>query len=101
MGTYVIFPTLRPFYRPPATAQLSAEDALAALANDANQAIYENPDPVARDGAARFRVNLSYRVRVEGLVSSFNLGAIGIRDGSEKIMIGGRQVTRVTDYEFD
>ncbi|HEY0305406.1 MAG TPA: hypothetical protein VGC44_10540, partial [Longimicrobiales bacterium] len=101
MGTYVIFPTLRPFYRPPATAQLSAADAFAALGNDANEAIYENPDPVTRDGAARFRVNLSYRVRVEGLVSSFNLGAIGIRDGSEKITIGGRQLTKGADYEID
>lgn len=100
-GTYVIFPTLRPFFRPPPSGQLSAADAAAALGNDANEVIYENPDPVARDGGARFRVNLNYRVRVEGLVSSFNLGAIGIRDGSEKILIGGRQLTRGTDYEID
>jgi hypothetical protein len=100
-GTYVIFPTLRPFFRPPATARLSAQDALAALGADVNEAIYENPDPVIRDGAARYRVNLSYRVKVEGLVSSFNLGAIGIRDNSEKIYIGGRQLTRGVDYEID
>ena len=102
-GTFVIFPTLRPFFRPPGSpsAQLSAEDARALLGNDANEAIYENPDPILREGASRFRVNLSYRVRVEGLVSSFQLGAIGIRDASEKIMIGDRQLTRGTDYEID
>ena len=100
-GTYVIFPALRPFYEPPATSLLSADEAKAALGTDANQTIYENPDPVAREGGARFRVNLSYRVRVEGLVSSFNLGAIGIRDGSEKISMGGRELVRGTDYQID
>lgn len=100
-GTYVIFPTLRPFFEPPATSLLSAAEARAALGSDANDAIYEHPDPIAREAAARFRVNLSYRVRVEGLVSSFNLGAIGIRDGSEKIAIGGRELVRGTDYQID
>jgi hypothetical protein len=102
-GTYVIFPTLRPFFQPPpvASAQLSAEQAKQVLGADSNEPIYENPDPILRDGAARFRINLSYRVRVEGLVSSFSLGAIGIRDGSERITIGGRQLTRGTDYEID
>ena len=102
-GTYAIFPTLRPFAQPAPvpSAQLSAEQARQLLATDANEAIYENPDPISRDGAGRFRINLSYRVRVEGLVSSFNLGALGIRDGSEKITIGGRQLTRGADYEID
>ena len=100
-GTYVIFPTLRPFMEPPTTAQLSDAEARAALGADANPAIYEDPDPVLREGATRFRVNLSYRVRVDGLVSSFNLGAIGIRDGSEKITIGGRELVRGTDYTID
>jgi hypothetical protein len=100
-GTYVIFPTLRPFYQPPPTLQLTAEDASAALGTDSNQAIYENPDPVNREASARFRLNLSYRVRVEGLVSSFNLGAFGIRDQSEKIFIGGRQLSRGVDYDID
>ncbi len=100
-GTYVIFPTLRPFYQPPPTAVLSAADAAAALGADANEPIYEHPDPVTRDGSPRFRVNLSYRVQVEGLISSFSLGAIGIRDGSEKIFVGNKQLTRGVDYEID
>jgi hypothetical protein len=100
-GTYVMLPTLRPFYRPPPTAQLSADAASAALGADANETIYENPDPITRDGSARFRLNLNYRVHVEGLISSFNLGAIGIRDNSEKITVGGRQLTRGADYEID
>ncbi|HET9438706.1 MAG TPA: hypothetical protein VFO52_00960 [Longimicrobiales bacterium] len=101
VGTYVIFPTLRPFYQPPPTTQLPAPDAQTALGADANEPIYENPDPITRDGSGRFRVNLSYRVHIEGLVSAFNLGAIGIRDNSEKIFVGNRQLTRGVDYEID
>ena len=36
----------------------------------------DDPDPVLREGGTRYRLNFTYRVRVEGLVSSFNLATI-------------------------
>ncbi|HEX7050159.1 MAG TPA: hypothetical protein VF188_08170 [Longimicrobiales bacterium] len=102
-GTYVVFPTLRPFAEPPPvpSASLSAADAQAVLGADANLAIYDEPDPVIRSSSTRFRLNFSYRVRVEGLVSSFNLGAFGIREGSERVTVDGRVLERGVDYAID
>ncbi|HEX6940539.1 MAG TPA: hypothetical protein VF158_14075 [Longimicrobiales bacterium] len=102
-GTFLVFPTLQPFAEPPPlpSVGLSAADALAALGADANREIYEEPDPVLREGSARFRLNFEYRVRVDGLVSSFDLGALGIREGSERITIDGRPLRRGVDYTID
>ena len=102
-GTYVAFPTLRPFAEPPPLPSLglSADDAAAILGADANRAIYEEPDPVLREGSARFRLNFRYRVRVEGVASSFSLGAFGIREGSERLTVGGRTLRRGIDYTID
>src|SRR5690606_20144983 len=59
-GTFIVFPTLRPFAEPPPVPSLglSADDALAVLGADSNAVIYEDPDPVAREGGGRFRLNL-------------------------------------------
>lgn len=102
-GTYVILPTLRPFFEPApvGSVRLSASEAKLALGNDANSLIYNDEDPVEREASARFRLNFKYRVTVEGLVSSFNLGAFGLREESERIAIGGRTLTRGTDYNID
>ena len=102
-GTYIIFPTLRPFAEPAplASVRLSAAELRSALGRDANEQIYENPDPVARDAAARFRLNFRYRVRIEGLVTSFSLGAFGIREGSERIYFGSRLLQRDVDYAIE
>jgi hypothetical protein len=102
-GTFIVFPTLRPFLEPPPvpTANLTAAAARAALGGDANDVIYTNPDPVLRAGGTRFRLNFTYRVRVEGLVQSFNLGQFGIREGSERILFGGNALERDIDYTID
>jgi hypothetical protein len=102
-GTYIIFPTLEPFLDPPAvpSENLTAADAKALLGNDANATIYESTDPVTRENAGRFRLNIDYRVTVEGLVDSFNLGVFGIREGSERITVGGQALTRDIDYFID
>ncbi|HEX7120526.1 MAG TPA: hypothetical protein VF212_17170 [Longimicrobiales bacterium] len=102
-GTYIVFPTLQPFAEPPPlpSVGLSAADVLAALGADANREIYDEPDPVLREGSTRFRLNFEYRVRVDGLVSSFNLGALGIREGSERITLDGRPLRRGVDYTID
>ena len=71
------------------------------LGGDANTSIYFEEDPFERDNAGRFRLTLAYRLRSEGLISSFSLGAFGIRDGSERIFLGDRILTPGTDYEID
>jgi len=102
-GTYIIFPTLRPFAQPAPvqTLRLSSEDLVAALGRDANDAIYADPDPVTRDASGRFRLNFKYRVKVEGIQSSFALGAIGLREGSERLFLGSRLLVRDADYIID
>lgn len=102
-GTYIVFPTLQPFLDPPpgASAGLTEAEARAALGADANGVIYENADPVVRDGGGRFRLNFHYRVKVDGLVSSFSLGQFGIRENTERLQIGDRVLERGIDYAID
>jgi hypothetical protein len=102
-GTFIVFPTLRPFAEPPAIPSLSLTEVGAGqiLGGDANPNIYFEEDPFERDNAGRFRLTLAYRLRSEGVISSFSLGAFGIRDGSEQIFLGDRILTRGTDYEID
>ncbi|HUF13015.1 MAG TPA: cell surface protein SprA [Longimicrobiales bacterium] len=99
-GTYLVFPTLRPFADPPPTAGLSAQEADAALAGDANHRIYEERDPDLRS-IARFRLLMQYRVRTDGLISEFSLDAFGVREGSERILVDGVALSRGTDYTVD
>jgi hypothetical protein len=102
-GTFVVFPTLEPFGRPPPVPSegLSDAETAAILGGDANRAIYEAVDPVVRRGASRFRLNFRYRVQLEGVPSSFNLGAFGIRQGSERITVDDRLLVRGVDYVLD
>ncbi|MSR36713.1 MAG: hypothetical protein EXR95_08765, partial [Gemmatimonadetes bacterium] len=80
-GTFLVFPTLRPFRDPPPlpSLRLSASETSAILGPDANQRIYDAADPFERDNGGHFRLTIPYRVRSEGLISSFSLGAHGIR----------------------
>ncbi|HSM35816.1 MAG TPA: hypothetical protein VK837_05395 [Longimicrobiales bacterium] len=103
-GVYVIFPTLEPFARPPPTPSLGLTAGAAAtlLGSNANTTIYEDPDPIDRANGSRFRLNFSYRVRsAGGTRSSFNLGALGIREGSERIFLGGQRLVAGEDYTID
>jgi hypothetical protein len=102
-GTFVILPSIQPFLDPPPVGSegLSAADVKAALGRDANADIYEQADPVRRESAGRFRLSFGYRVAVQGLVSSFNLGAFQIREESERIRIGDRLLERDVDYTID
>ena len=102
-GTFVVFPTLRPFAEPPPLPSLGLSEVATAqiLGDDANPRIYDEEDPFERDNAGRFRLSMAYRLRSEGLISSFSLGAFGIRDGSERIFLGDRLLTRGIDYEID
>jgi hypothetical protein len=102
-GTFIVFPTLEPFAAPPPVPRegLSAEEAAAILGVDANRLIYDAVDPVVRRGGSRFRLNFRYRVQLEGVPSSFNLGAFGIRQGSERITVDDRLLVRGVDYVLD
>ncbi len=102
-GTFLIFPTLEPFGRPPPVPSegLSALEAGLVLGSDANPAIYEAVDPVVRRSSSRFRLNFRYQVQLEGLLSSFNLGAFGIRQGSERVTVDDRLLVRGVDYVVD
>src|SRR5690606_34179233 len=99
----VVFPTLRPFSVPPPVPSrgLTAEAAAQILADDANPRIYEAEDPYERANAGRFRLTIAYRLQSTGVISSFSLGAFGLREGSERITLGDRVLTRGIDYEID
>ena len=102
-GTFIIFPTLRPFAEPPPiySLGLSAEETSEILAGDANPEIYDAVDPYERENAGLYWLTIPFRVRSEGLISSFSLGALGIRDGSERLFFGDRALEARTDYVID
>ncbi|MEN8374184.1 MAG: cell surface protein SprA [Gemmatimonadota bacterium] len=103
-GVFVMFPTLEPFARPGPVVSLGlgADDAASLLGQNANLVIYDDPDPIDRANGSRFRLNFTYRVRsAGGTKSSFNLGAIGIREGSERIFVGSQRLIAGEDYTID
>lgn len=100
-GTFIVFPTLRPFAAPAPAAGFTPEQLAQSLASDSNRVIYDEPEPQLRYGSPRFRLTAGYRVRVEGLMESFSLGTLGIREGSEKILVDGKALMRGVDYEID
>jgi hypothetical protein len=102
-GTFIFFPTLRPFAEPPPVLSLGLNEVVTGqiLGGDANPRIYFEEDPYERDNAGRFRLSLAYRIRSQGVISSFSLGAFGIREESERIFLGDRVLTRGVDYEID
>ncbi|MBI4513854.1 MAG: hypothetical protein HY702_07060 [Gemmatimonadetes bacterium] len=105
-GTYVVFPTLRPFLQPPPLQGLASDPLLNGQpfpleTGDANSAIYTDPIDLRRQGTTLYRLTLTYRTRGEGLISSFSIGAVGVREGSERITIGSTPLQRGTDYDID
>lgn len=102
-GTFIIFPVLEPFAEPYGSprAGVSAQQALTALGTDANTAIYQEEDPVERQNSGRFRMHFSYEIHTEGLISTFNLGAFGIREGSETLWLDDRELVRGQDYTIN
>ncbi len=99
-GTFLVFPTLRPFLDPPplATEGLSGEGVRALLGNNLNRRIYEAEDPLERDAGGLFRLNLTLRTRSSGVATSFPLGGFGILEGSERIYLGDRLLRPGFDY---
>lgn len=102
-GTFVVFPTLRPFLEPPPLPglDLTAEEARELLGEDANGRIYTAEDRYEREAGGLFRLTIPFRIRSEGVISSFSLGAIGILPASERILVGDRPLVEGVDYEID
>ena len=102
-GTFVVFPTLEPFRAPPPSPGigLDEQDARDLLGSDANERIYTAEDPFERDNGGLFRITIPYEVRSEGVITSFALGAIGIRPESERILLGQRPLVRGVDYRIE
>ncbi len=101
-GTFLVFPTLRPFARPPPNPSLGLDEAEVRdlLGDAANDRIYDAEDPFDRINGGLFRLTIPYRVRSEGVISTFSLGAFGVRQGSERIRLGDRELVRGIDYEI-
>lgn len=102
-GSFVVFPTLRPFFEPPPlpNLDLTAEEARELLGEDANARIYTAEDRYEREAGGLFRLTIPFRIRSEGVISSFSLGAIGILPGSERILVGERPLVQGVDYQID
>lgn len=102
-GTFIVFPTLEPFARPPPLRSLAIDstEVVRILGANRNERIYRDPDPFERENGGVFRLNLSYEVTGEGLLSSFALGAVGIRENTERVTLGERPLLRDVDYVID
>jgi len=98
-GSYLVFPTLQPFLEPPSIASLGTPFPLADA--DKNSDIYEEPVDLIRQTSFRYRLNFDYRARSSGQASSFSLGAIGIRENSDRVTLDGRDLERGRDYMID
>jgi len=102
-GTFLVFPTLRPFLEPPPVPSegLTAEEVAAVLGEDINRRIYEALDPFDREAGGLYRLNLTAEIRSSGVTSVVTLGAFGIREGSERIFLGERLLQPFSDYVIE
>ena len=104
-GSYLVFPALEPFKNPPPIKDSRAPtlqgDPFPLVDGDRNFAIYDEPVDQARAAAFLYRLNLSYRARGSRVASSFSLGAIGIRQGSEQVRLNDRELVYGQDYTID
>lgn len=104
-GSFLVFPALEPFKNPPPLQDSqvpSLEGQPFPLAEkDRNVAMYDETIDQIRNTSYLYRLNLKYRSRSSGVASSFSLGAIGIRRGSERVTLDGRDLIYGQDYTID
>ena len=102
-GVFIFFPTLRPFQSPPPVPVLglTAGETAQILGSDGNPTIYEAEDPFLRESGGLYRLTIPFELRSRGVISSFSLGALGIRDESERVFLGDRLLVRNLDYTID
>ena len=99
-GSYLVFPTLEPFKSPPPISAL-ADSPFPLSEGDLNRDIYDEVIDQLRRSSFIYRLNFEYRARSTGRESDFSLGAIGIRQGSERVTLDGRTLERGLDYNID
>jgi hypothetical protein len=99
-GSYLVFPTLEPFKNPPPISSL-ADTPFPLSEGDRNRDIYDEVLDQVRSSSFIYRLNFEYRARSTGRESDFSLGAIGIREGSERVTLDGRNLERGVDYSID
>lgn len=88
---FLVFPHLAPF-----------ADSARLDPSERNDSLYRTPGYLlATQGPApRFRLRVRYQATGTGDRSSLNLGALQVRQGSERIYLGDRQLVRGRDYEI-
>jgi len=92
---FLVFPSLQPFAR----AGLAGPPE-----NPANDTIYRTPDEYiysARHPQSFYRLRVTYESQVGDEVGTLALNTVQLRQGSERILIDGRQLVRGTDYQID
>ena len=102
-GTFIVFPTLEPFAnpRPLRSLEIDSTEVRRILGANRNERIYRAPDPFEREYGGVFRLNMSYEARGEGVMSSFSLGAVGIREGTERVTLDERLLVRGVHYTIE
>ncbi|MBI2535562.1 MAG: cell surface protein SprA, partial [Gemmatimonadetes bacterium] len=87
---FVVFPHLQPF-----------ADSARLVAGETNDSLYRTPAYLlqSQGPAPRFRLRVQYEATGPGDRSGLNLGAIQVREGSERLFVGDRQLIRGRDYE--
>lgn len=89
---FLIFPHARPF-----------ADSVRLQPGERNDSLYRTPQFLlnAQGPPPRFRFRLHYQATGGDDRGSLNLNAFQIRDGSEKLIVGGTQLVRGRHYEID
>ncbi len=90
--SYIVFPTLRPFFDTPGLSPAERADSL-----------YRTPQYLllSQGPPSRFQLRLHYNATGGGDRSTLVLNALQIKDNSEQLQVGGRQLVRGVDYSID
>lgn len=88
---FVMFPHLTPFAD---TARLAPAER--------NDSLYRTPSYLlsSQGPAPRYRLRVRYEAVAAADAATLNLGAIQIREGSERLKVGDRELVRGRDYEI-
>jgi hypothetical protein len=89
---FLVFPHLRPF-----------ADSVRLQAAERNDSLYRTPNYLlsTQGPPPRFRIRLHYEAAGGGDRGALALGALQIRDGSERLFVGSTQLTRGRHYTID
>ncbi len=89
---FVVFPHLQPF-----------ADSTRLLPGERNDSLYRTPTYLllSQGPPPRFALQVHYEAAGAGDRSSVSLGALQVREGSERLFLGSRQLVRGLDYAID